>query len=196
MLAQLTHNWWLIALRGALAIIFAVLAFLSPTIAGFVLVTFFGAYAFIDGIFILVAGITHARSNSRWWLMVLEGLLGIAVGVIVFYSPAVSAFALGLFITYWIGAWAVITGVLELVSAARVRQHMKNEIWLVLSGIVSVVLGLFLLFMNPLAAAAFALYLLIGYTFLFGIFQLALGFRLHGLKPEERKAMEPCEEPC
>ena len=198
MLNQMTHNWWLVVLRGLLAIIFAVLAFFSPVVAGLVLISLFGAYAFVDGIFAFAAGIANRRQNNRWWLLILEGILGVLVGIIIFYRPGISAFFLGLFLTYWIAAWAVVTGVLEIAAAFRLRQEIRNEVWLGSSGLISVILGGFLFFTNPIDAAAFVVYLIIAYALIFGISQLILGFRLRGISGQAESATsQPCATlPC
>jgi uncharacterized membrane protein HdeD (DUF308 family) len=132
------------------------------------------------------------------WLLVLEGILGVLVGIIIFFRPGISALFLGAFLTYWIAAWAVVTGVIELVSAFRLRQEISNEIWMVVGGIISVALGVFLFFTNPIQAAAFVVYLIIGYALIFGISQLILGFRLRGMSGQvESASSDPCATlPC
>ncbi|MDR3575384.1 MAG: HdeD family acid-resistance protein [Anaerolineaceae bacterium] len=198
MLNQMTHNWWLVVLRGLLAIVFAVLAFFSPVVAGLVLISLFGAYAFVDGIFAFAAGITHRHTNRRWWLLLIEGILGVLVGILVFYQPGVSALFLGLFITYWIAAWAVVTGVLEIAGAFMLRQEIRNEVWMIISGVISVALGVFLFFTNPVDAAGFVIYLIIAYALIFGISQLVLGLRLRGMSGQvESSTSQPCATlPC
>ena len=196
MLNQMSHNWWLVVLRGLIAIAFAVLGFLAPTLAGLVLISLFGAYAFVDGIFALVAGIAHARSNRHWWLLVLEGILGILVGIIVFFRPGISALFLGILIAYWIAAWAVVTGVLEIIAAFRLRQEVANEVWLIIGGILSIVLGVVLFIVNPLVAATSTLYAILFYALLFGISQLILGIRMHSMAGHVPEPSPCATEPC
>src|SRR6266487_4052208 len=92
--ASVSRNWWLVALRGALAVVFGVAAFVWPGITFDVLVLLFGAYAFVDGILLFGFGLLAAGEHDRWWLLVLSGILGVAVGVLTFFQPA--AVALGL----------------------------------------------------------------------------------------------------
>jgi len=121
MLSSISRNWWLAALRGALAVIFGVVAFTLPGITFEVLVLLFGAYVFVDGITVLIA----AGDGQRWWPLVLGGLVGIATGVLAFALPAAMALAL----VYLVGAWAIVTGVLEIVAAIRLREYIRSE-WL------------------------------------------------------------------
>src|SRR6476660_9168186 len=90
MAADLARNWWVLALRGVLGILFGIGALVWPgaTLAALVLV--FGAYAFVDGIFAVVAGIGMRRQLSLWWFVVLEGIAGIILGVLTFISPGIT----------------------------------------------------------------------------------------------------------
>src|SRR5438105_9646678 len=110
MLSAITRNWWLAALRGGLAVIFGVAAFVLPGLTLEVLVLLFGAYAFIDGVLVLSFGLMAAGEHERWWPLVLGGIVGIATGVLTFVQPGAMALAL----VYVIGAWAVVTGNLEI----------------------------------------------------------------------------------
>ena len=91
MLPTLARYWWVLALRGALAIIFGILAVLWPGLTLITLVLFFGAYAFVDGIFAVIAGITSRERDQRWWAAVLEGIAGIIFGVLTFVWPGMTA---------------------------------------------------------------------------------------------------------
>ena len=82
MAAILVGNWWVLALRGALAILFALVAFFMAGVTATVLVLVFGAYAFVDGIFALIAGLRAARHHGRSAPLLLEGVLNLLIGVI------------------------------------------------------------------------------------------------------------------
>jgi uncharacterized membrane protein HdeD (DUF308 family) len=176
MAAELARNWWLLALRGVAGILFAIAAFVWPesTLAALVLV--FGAYVFVDGIFAVAAGIGMRRQIDRWWLIVLEGVAGIILGLLTFRSPDITALVLLSFIA----AWSIITGVIEIVTAVRIRTMIPNEWLLILSGVVSIIFGI-LLIAQPSAGALSIVWLLGGYALLFGIFTLTLAFRLRGM---------------
>src|SRR6266705_1641526 len=131
-----------------------------------------GIAGVIFGVFNLVAAVS-GRTGQPWWHLVLEGIVSIAAGVIAFAWPGLTLLAL----VWVIAGWAIITGVLEIVAAIRLRKHIDNEWWLVLSGVASVVFG-GLLIVAPVAGAL-AVTLWIGaYAVIFGALMIALGLRL------------------
>ena len=168
----LARNWWALVLRGIAGVIFGVLTFINPGMTLAVLIVLFGAYAIVDGVFNLVAAVS-GRTGQPWWHLVLEGIVSIAAGVIAFAWPGLTLLAL----VWLVAGWAIITGVLEIVAAIRLRKHIDNEWWLVLSGVASVVFG-GLLIVAPIAGAL-AVTLWIGaYAVVFGALMIALGLRL------------------
>jgi uncharacterized membrane protein HdeD (DUF308 family) len=156
MLRVLSRYWWLIALRGVFAIIFGVLAFLWPVSTLGALVILFGAYALVDGLSAIVTGFSDKLTNNRWWVLLLEGVIGIAAGLLTFIWPNLTVVLL----LYFIAAWAFFTGIFEILAAIRLRQELSNEWVLGLSGLLSIVFGLILAF-NP-GAGAVALIWLVG----------------------------------
>jgi uncharacterized membrane protein HdeD (DUF308 family) len=175
--AQTTRYWWLLVLRGVLAVLFAILAWVWPGLTLAALVILFGAYALVDGIFAVVAALQRMGKQERWWAMLIEGLLGIAAGIVTFLWPGITALAL----VAIIGAWAVVTGVLEIVAAIQLRQAIDNEWLLGISGLLSVVFGLLLLIF-PGAGALSLVWIIAGYAFVFGILLIALGFRMRSMQ--------------
>ena len=177
MLLVLARNWWMLALRGVLAIIFGLAAFLWPGLTLTVLVLLFGAYALVDGVFAVIAGVRRYGERERWWALVLEGLAGIVIGVLTFLWPGITAFAL----LYLIAAWAILTGVLEIAAAIRLRREIEGEWLLGLSGVASVIFGVLLMILP--GPGALALIWLIGaYAIVFGVLLLVLAFRLRSLR--------------
>lgn len=169
----LSRNWWAFAVRGVLAIGLGVLAFLvpGPTLAA--LITVFGAFSLVDGVFSIAGGVGGA-GNPRW-LMILSGIAGVVIGVYAFVSPGLTALAL---LTV-IAVWAIVTGVAEIVAAIRMRDVIDREWVLVLSGVLSVLFGAFLL-ISP-GSGILALVWLVGwYAILAGVMYLTLAFRLRG----------------
>jgi uncharacterized membrane protein HdeD (DUF308 family) len=177
MVNLLARRWWLITLRGVAAIIFGLLAIALPRITLATLILLFGAYAFADGIFAVIHAIGGGDESESRWLLLLEGLLGIGVGLITFFEPGLTAIAM----LFYIAAWSLATGVLEIAAALRLRKQVTGEFWLLLGGLCSIVFAIIVM-VHPGAGALALVWLIGAYALLFGIFLLALGLRLRGLK--------------
>src|SRR5215471_944279 len=183
MLSSLTSNWWLAALRGALAVLIGVIAFAWPGMTFEALVLLFGIYAFADGVLVLSFGLMAAGDGEQWWPLVLGGILGIGLGVLTFAKPA----AMGEALVYVIGFWAIVTGLLEIVAAIHLRDVVSGEWLMGLSGALSVLFGV-LVVAQPNAGALALVYIFGFYAILSGVSQIGLGFRLRGLGEDVRKA--------
>jgi len=177
MATDLSRNWWLLALRGIAGILFGIAAFVWPESTLTALVLVFGAYVFGDGIFALIAGIGMRRQLSLWWLVLLEGVAGIILGVLTFRSPDTTA----LILLTIIAAWSIVTGVFEIATALRIRTMIANEWLMILSGIVSIIFGVLLL-AQPGAGAIAIVWLLGAYALLFGMLTLMFALRLRGMR--------------
>jgi uncharacterized membrane protein HdeD (DUF308 family) len=183
-LRTLGRNWWALALRGVAAILLGILAFAWPGITLFVLVLFFGAYMLVDGIFAIVAAVRAAGEEDRWWLLLIEGILGVLAGLVAFFWPGLTALAL----LYFIAAWAIVTGIMEIVAAVRLRQEIEGEWALGLSGLLSVIFGV-LLVVLPAPAGLLSLVWLIGaYAVATGVLLLILAFRVRSEAGREAPA--------
>jgi uncharacterized membrane protein HdeD (DUF308 family) len=169
----LIRNWWLVALRGAVALIFGVLTVLRPAVTLSVLILLFGGYAIANGVFTVVAAIAKRRGEPHWVSLLVSGVLSIALGVLTFFMPRLTAIAL----LYIIAAWAIVTGISEIITAVRLRRVITGEWLLIVAGVLSVLFGVFLI-VSP-GAGALAVTLWIGtYAIMVGILLLALAFRL------------------
>jgi uncharacterized membrane protein HdeD (DUF308 family) len=175
MIGVLARNWWALALRGLLAILFGLFAFALPGLTLTALVILFGAYALVDGIFALITAVRAAEAHERWWLLVLEGLAGVVAGLITFMWPGITAFVLLVLIAWW----AIITGIFEIAAAVRLRKEIAGEWALALGGVASVIFGLVLLF-RPGVGALAVIWLIGTYAVVFGLLLLLLAFRLRG----------------
>jgi uncharacterized membrane protein HdeD (DUF308 family) len=167
---MLARLWWLFIIRGVAAIIFGLLALGWPGITLAVLIILFGAYAFADGVFTLLHAINGRDGNESLWVLLLEGLIGIGVGLITFFEPAIT----GIILLFYIAAWSLTTGVLEIVGAINLRQRVSGEFWMLLSGIASIVFALILLIHPGVGALAVA-WLIGAYALVFGVILVALG---------------------
>lgn len=169
----LARNWWAFLIRGIIAIIFGIVAIFFPATAFLSLVLVFGIFALIDGIFSIVSVFISGAHSESWWWLVIEGAFGILIGILTIIQPAAMALAW----VFVIAAWAIITGVLEIVTAIRLRKMITGEGWMIVSGILSVLFGILVTF-SP-GSGMFAVGLIIGiYALMFGITMLMLAFRL------------------
>ena len=160
-------------MRGLVAIVVGIIALALPGITLGALVILFGAYALIDGIAAFIAAFRSSRAHERWGMLLLEGLAGIVAAAITVIWPPLTALVL----VYLIGAWALVTGVLEVGAAIKLRQFIAGEWLLVLGGIASLLFGILVLAM-PLAGAL-ALAMLVGvYSLVFGFILVGFGIRL------------------
>lgn len=185
MLQKLSHSWSMFALRGMIAIIFGVIALIRPEQTTQALVLVFGAFALVDGITTIFAGLGSAPFFSRWWVLALEGGVGVAVGLFAIFSPEITTRAL----LYAIAAWAVITGTLGIVVAIEFRRVLEDEWMLVLGGLFSIVFGV-LLVVFPAAGELSVIWLIGIYAMAFGIAEMIFAFRLHGLQSDFEKSIQ------
>ena len=122
---SLAHNWWMLALRGLVAILFGVLAFVLPGMTLLTLVFLFGAYAIVNGVLALVHAFSAPRGYPRFGALIFTGIISIAAGVLAFVWPGITALSLVLLIA----AWAIVNGVFEIATAIRLRRVIEHE-WL------------------------------------------------------------------
>ena len=172
MLHLITRNWWMLVLRGVCAILFGLLAFTRPGLTLGALILLWGIYAFIDGILAFTAAFSGA-TGTPWWVLTLEGLVGVAAAAAAFLIPGITALVL----LYIIAAWAIVKGLFEIAAAIQLRKEIDNEAWLGLAGLASVFLGV-VLFARPGVGVLAVVWLIGMYAILFGVLLVALGFRV------------------
>lgn len=170
----LTRSWWLLALQGVAAIAFGVLAIVWPGLTLLWLVALFAAYALLQGAAAIFAAIRGRRIESKWWVMLLLGIVSVAAAVLAIFYPAITALTLVLLM----GANALVTGVLQLVVAVRLRQQIRREWLLVANGIISIIFGA-LVMLFPTGGALAMVWLVSFYAMLSGVLLLTLAFRAH-----------------
>lgn len=168
----LAKNWWALLLRGIAAIVFGVLAFAWPGITILSLVILYGAYALVDGVLAIIAAIGGGTPAPRWWLAIV-GIVGILAGIAAFLFPGLVT----LYLLLFIGAWAIVSGVFEIIGAVRLRKEIDNEWMLILHGVLTVLFGVLLIAMP--GTGALALIWVIGaYAIAAGVLMVVLAFRL------------------
>ena len=176
--ATLAHNWWAIALRGAVALLLGIAAILLPgvTLAGLVLLL--AAYFIADGVFALISGLRAARHGGRWWPFLFEGLLDLIAGAVAFLWPAITILVL----VALLAVWSILTGAIMLFGAiGGYRGHGR---WLLgINGALSILLGVAIV-VYPAAGVLTIIWLIGLYALLFGIGMLALGFHLRRMREQ------------
>jgi uncharacterized membrane protein HdeD (DUF308 family) len=174
--AVLARNWWVLMLRGLVAILFGVFAFASPGITLASLILLFGGYCLADGLMAAWTAFSHRKQKENGWLLLIGGLLGIGVGLLTIFQPALT----GLALLFYIATWAIATGVVQVLMAIRLRQEISNEWMLILAGLASVAFGA-LLMARPAASALAMLWLIASYAIVFGCLLVLLAFRVRSV---------------
>jgi uncharacterized membrane protein HdeD (DUF308 family) len=180
--SMLSRNWWLMILRGLAAIAFGILIFARPGISLQVLVYLFGVYVLVEGILGVSLAVQGRSTIDSWGVLLLWGLLGIAVGVLAFVRPDITALAL----LFYIALWAIATGVLEIAVAIRLREVISNEWLLIIAGLLSVAFGVVLI-AKPDAGALAVLSLIGAYAIVFGVLLLLFAFKVRSFADKVAK---------
>lgn len=176
MLNMLTAKWWVLLVRGIAAVLFGIAAFVWPALTIGALIIMFGAFALVDGVFAVFSAIVHRKDADYWWATALQGVLGIIFGILVLMMPAMTAVVL----LFWIAAWAIVTGVFEIISAIRLRKEIEGEVWMIIGGVLSVLFGIYA-FVRPGAGALAIIWVIAIYAILFGITLIMLSFEVRSL---------------
>jgi uncharacterized membrane protein HdeD (DUF308 family) len=156
----------------------AAMAFSWPGVTVATLVLLFGWYALADGIFSLISAIGGGnRTREDRWLLALEGVVGLWAGIVTLRAPAVTAMVL----VFFISIWAMVTGFLRIAAAFRLRKEISGEVWLALSGVLSILFAL-MLFFRPIFGAIGLVWVIAGYAFVLGLMLIMLGFELRQVR--------------
>lgn len=182
----LARNWWALALRGLFAVLFGVLALALPGITLGALILLFGAYAIADGVLAIASAIRAARRHERWGALILEGLVSIAAGLIAFFVPLAAALAFA----FLFAGWALLTGGLEIAAAIRLRREIRHEWLLALTGILSILLGIYVAVFPGLGLIGLV-WTIGAYAIAFGVLMIVLAFRLRRLTVVEPSLAHP-----
>jgi uncharacterized membrane protein HdeD (DUF308 family) len=176
----LARNWWLIGLRGVVAILFGVVALAVPVATILALLLLFAAYMIVDAVFSFVAAFRAMRRGGRWGLLILQGLASLAAGVIAVIWPGITVVAFVLLI----GAWTIVTGCLLLAAAFR-TDTTQGRLWFGLTGAVSLLYGI-LMILSPLIGALVLAWWLGAFAIVFGVLLVIMAFRLRSQQRSER----------
>jgi uncharacterized membrane protein HdeD (DUF308 family) len=176
------HNWGWFMLRGILGLLLGLAAILFPLSAVFAFTMIFAIYCFIDGVASLVAGFRGAHEpGHRWGALIFSGIVGIIIGILFVLMPLIAAFTYAFLAVVLVAGWAIISGVLEIAAAIRLRKEIPGEWLLGLSGAISVLLGIAIIVLvipSPAATIFSAAWLIALYGFASGIVLIAQALRL------------------
>ncbi|MBL8822302.1 MAG: HdeD family acid-resistance protein [Planctomycetia bacterium] len=181
---SLTERWWVFVVRGVIAILFGILCFVQPELSLTTLVLMFGSYAIADGVLGVYVAVTGRKELEDWWVLLLWGLIGIAAGVLTFAAPSITA----LILLFYIAAWAVVSGVLQIALAIRLRKEIEGELFLVLAGILSIGFGLILM-ARPGDGALAVVWIIGVYAVAHGITLAVLGMRLRSFRSRVKERL-------
>jgi uncharacterized membrane protein HdeD (DUF308 family) len=174
----LARNWWAVALRGVIGVLFGLVALLLPAATMLSLILVFAAYLLVDGVFAIISAVRAARRHERWSLLVLEGIVDLIAAAVAIIWPGITLLAFVLLTA----AWALLSGGLMLASAFKLNID-HGRWWLALGGIASIVFGV-LLVIAPLIGAIVLTWWLGAYAMVFGISLLILAFKLRQKRDE------------
>jgi len=162
--------WWAFVLRGILAVLFGIAAIIWPGKTLELLIFIIGIYFFADGIVIIF---TAFGNKEEWWMLLIEGIISMLFGIVIFFLPGITA----LILLYLIAMWALFTGIFELITIFRLPKGHSGFYSLVIMGVLSIILAI-LLIAFPGEGALAAIWLIGIYAILFGISTVIFGFKL------------------
>jgi uncharacterized membrane protein HdeD (DUF308 family) len=164
---------------GIIAILFGIIASVWPGKTLMIIMVFFGVFILAEGIITVVVSFIHRAEYERWWLALIGGIVGILIGALTVALPIGTT----LFVLYMVAVWALITGVIHIIAAIRLRKQINNEWFLILSGVVAIIFSIFI-FAQPRAAAMTIMWIISAFAILFGILLLVLSFRIRKMALE------------
>lgn len=182
---DLSRNWWVLLIRGVLAVIFGILALTNPAVTLAVLVMFFGAYYLVDGIFSIITSLTAPRGYRGWVWLLIGGIAGVIIGLLTFFMPGVTAVVL----LYYVIAWLIVTGVMQVIAGIRLRKEISGELFLIMGGILTVLFALYLL-VNPSVGALAVIWLIGAFAIAFGAMLIIAAFRLRSWRGGKHQTAE------
>ena len=179
MLELVARSWWVYIVRGVLALVFGLFAYLNPAITMKILLIFFGIFIFIEGLLAIVGSIAGRKYSDIWWLVLLEGIAGVIIGVITFTRPAVT----GMVLIVFVALWAIWSGLFRIITAIRLRKELDSEWLLIFGGIISILFGV-MLFAHPGAGIVAIAWLIGFFASMSGILMITFGIKARKFQKE------------
>jgi uncharacterized membrane protein HdeD (DUF308 family) len=176
MLRALTKSWWILVLRGVLAILLGVLALANPGTTAATLVLWIAIFLIIDGALALLTTIARWKEHEDKWLHVAEGVLSILLGILILNAPEMTLFL----VVLYAAVWSIMAGITRIAMAIQLRKEIEGETWLALSGLLSIVFGI-LVIAQPGIGLATIMWMLGLFLILAGVVLIALGLKVKKL---------------
>lgn len=173
MINIIENRWWVFALRGLIAVALGIIVLTNPGIALLTVITVFGIYSLVDGLFDIIIGFSSRKENKQWWALLIVGIANVVIGVISLSNPSIT----GIVLVYLIAARALINGVLEIVAAIELRHFIEGEWMMIVSGILSILFGV-VLFGSPNQGALAMLWVIGTFAIVIGIWLIIFAFQL------------------
>jgi uncharacterized membrane protein HdeD (DUF308 family) len=176
MKSGLGRSWWMVAMRGILAVAFGLYALFVPGLALAAIIMAFGVVVLLAGILAIVAGMRRQAEHQPSWPFVIEGIICVALGLLALIKPGATAVAW----LYLISGFAVVSGILHIVAGVELRKQVEGEWVLILNGILTTILGI-LMVLLPWAGLLSLVWLIGAYSLFFGVLLLVFAFRLRSI---------------
>ena len=173
MYSGLARNWRALAARGVLAILFGLFALTRPTMTLPVLVMGFGVAVLLSGILAIVAGVRAEENQERSWPLVTEGVIAVAIGLVALLRPDAAA----RFWLFVVSGFVFVSGVLHIFAALRLRRDLRDELVLVVNGVLTAAFGV-LMVLLPWAGLLALVWLVGASSLCFGVLLVAVALRL------------------
>ena len=185
MLEALRRNWWTLVLRGVCALLFGFTAWIWPGLTLLALLISWGLFALVSGAVTLYSAFARDGQEPRW-ILLLEGGVSLLAGAVVLFYPRFTA----LLFLYLLAAWAIVSGVVQIIAAYRLRQEIRGEFWLGFAGVLSLRFGLMLV-LRPGAGALTVVWLISVFAVMCGVVLIAWGLHIKGLPAQCGQAPSP-----
>lgn len=174
-LAFAKSNWWLFLLGGVLYILFGLLALFRPADALLALAVVFAVFLLVDGIFNVARALGAKGAQGRWWVFGV-GVISILIGLYALLGPLNTV----LLFVYVVAFQAILFGVTIFMFGVDLRKAVRGEWVLYLTGVLSVLFGLLLLF-DP-GIGGLSVSLMVGvWALVIGVLRVLFAFRVRGL---------------
>lgn len=177
--------WWLVLIRGILAIVFGVIALIHPGVAFVALVYTFAAFAFVDGIANVVHAVRVRDRDRRWGWLLAQGILSVIAGILAFVFPLAAGLTLGIFALSLIGVYAIMMGISGIPAAASLVDGGRKALGFIVA-VLSILLGIALLvivFVSPLNGIVNLIWIIGAYAIIIGVVLIVAAIQARRMSP-------------